>query len=101
MGDHELRGLKKDNGSVDIWVGRRRLHFAGGGRVPTLTDDDPPPPDAGQMPSGVLTDVSGSVTIVSYDGWYARFTDSDVVITRSRARRGPKVVYSRHPRDGA
>jgi hypothetical protein len=94
MGEHAPRGRKNDDGSVDVWVGHQRLHFPGGGRRPTVTDDDPPPPEAGEKPSGVLIDAGDRVTMVSYDGWYARLTASDVNINHTRARpRTGRVVF--------
>ena len=95
MGEHVPRGRKNGDGSVDIWVTRRRLHFAGRGQRPTVTDDDEPPPDAGEMPSGVLIDASDPVTMVSYDGWYARLTASGVDINRTRARHRVHRLFAR------
>ena len=93
MGEHDARGRKNDDGSVDVWEGRRRLHFPGGGRKPTVTTDDPPPPDVGALPSRVLVDVGDPVTMVSYDGWYARLTAAAVDINRTQARRRPGRIY--------
>jgi hypothetical protein len=95
MGEDEPRGRKNADGSVDVWVGRRRLSFPGGGRKPKVTDEQEAPPDGGELPRGVRVDVAESATIVGYDGWYARITASGVDVSPARARRGPGRIFYR------
>jgi hypothetical protein len=95
MGEQVPRGRKNEDGSVDVWVGLRRLHFPGGGGRPIVTEDDPPPFDAVGMPGEVLVDVGDPVTMVSYDGWYARLTASGVATNRTRARRHLRWIFRR------
>jgi hypothetical protein len=102
MREQVPRGRKNDDGSVDVWVGLRRLHFPGGGGRPIVTENDPPPFDAVGMPADVLVDVGDRVTIVSHSGWYARLTASGVEMNRTRARRRPHRIFRRtFGRDGS
>jgi hypothetical protein len=91
-GEHEPRGRKNADGSIDVWVRGRRLTFPGGGRKPTVSDEAPPP-DADDLPSGVLIDVGNAVTMVSHDGWYARVGGEEVGINRTKARRPSGRLY--------
>jgi hypothetical protein len=97
MGGRIPRGRRNDDGSVDVWTAGRRLHFPGGGRRPTVTDDEPPA-DAGKLPHGVRIDVGDPVTIVGYDGWYARVGASGVDVNRARADRRTHRVFRRFGR---
>jgi hypothetical protein len=97
MGERAPRSRTSDDGSVDIWIAGRRVHFPGGGRRPTVTDDEPPA-DADKLPDGVRVDVSDHVTIVGYDGWYARIAGSGVEVNRARAGRRTYRVFRRFGR---
>lgn len=94
--DQPPRARKNQDGSVDIWLRGRRLHFPGGGREPSVTDEAQAPADGDEVPGDVLLDVGDPVTTVSHDGWYVRLSGSDVIINRTRARRsGGRGVFSR------
>ena len=97
MGERVPCGRRSDDGSVDVWIAGRRLHFPGGGRRPTVTDDESPA-DAGKLPGGVRVDVGDPVTIVGYDGWYARIAASGVDVSRARADRRTHRVFRRFGR---
>jgi hypothetical protein len=97
MGERVPRGRSNSDGSVDVWIAGRRLHFPGGGRRPTVTDEEPPA-DAGELPRSVRADVGDTVTIVGYDGWYARIAASGVSVNRARADRRTSRVFRRFGR---
>ena len=80
-----LRGRRNSDGSVDVWLRGRRVHFPGDGERPTVTDDDAPPAQ-GALPDDVLSDLSETMATVSYDGWYVRLGESRLEINRTRAR---------------
>ena len=72
------------------------MRFPGNGQAPTVSGDAMPPATVGAVPSGVLIDPNDAMTMVSYDGWYVRFTSEQVVeINRSRARRPVGRVFRR------
>jgi len=81
-----LRGRRNADGSVDVWLRGRRVHFPGNGQPPTVTEDDAPPA-RGALPDDVLSDLSETMATVSYDGWYVRLGESKLEINRTRARR--------------
>ena len=94
-GEHPSRARANGDGSLDVWVRGRRLHFPGGGRKPSIADDATPPAEAGEVPNDVLTDLAQAMTTVSHDGWYIRFSPSVLEINRTRARRFPTRVFYR------
>ena len=97
MGERVPRGRTNDDGSVDVWIAGRRLHFPGDGRLPTVTDDEAPA-DAGKLPDGVRVDLGDPVTIVGYDGWYARIAAAGVHVNRARADRRIHRIFRRFGR---
>jgi hypothetical protein len=97
-GEQPPRARENDDGSVDVWLRGRHLHFPGGGREPTVADADQAPAGAGEVPRDVLLDVGDPVTTVGYDGWLVRLSDSNVAINRSKARRGIGRVFKLSPR---
>ena len=99
-GEHAPLGRRNGDGSIDVWVRGRRITFPGGGREPTVTDEAQPPGEPEPVPAGVLVDAGGAVTMISYDGWYARVGDAEVTINRTKARASstPPRMFSRRRR---
>jgi hypothetical protein len=90
----DLRGRLNPDGSVEVWARGKRIRFPGDGQEPEVTEQGPPD-DVSGMPKDVRSDVSASMTTVSYDGWYVRFGAAKVTIRRTLARVDRGVVYSR------
>jgi hypothetical protein len=98
-GDALPRACTNADGSVDVWVRGRRLHFPGAGRQPTVTEEQAPA-DAGDLPADVRIDLGDVVTMVSRDGWYVRLGADTVDVNRTRARRSVIRIFSRRPGNG-
>ena len=92
-GENAPRGRRNGDSSIDVWLRGRRLTFPGGGLEPTVTDEARPPDDATALPPEVRVDVGNVVTMISYDGWYARVSADDVTINRTKARRSSGRIF--------
>jgi hypothetical protein len=98
-GQQPARGLENPDGSVDVWIDSRQLHFPADRGKPTVSKARPPD-GAGALPSTVKL-VSGPVSQVRSGDWIVIVGKDTARIRLAIPRRIPvtRILYRLFDRD--